>query len=190
MAWSASFACYIAPNNCGFAGPDSSCDTICNASSCPGGTITLPAGYTGSIGSRQVQTKCNSSSSYSCYCGAAQPTNLKCASGYYGTPSYSYNGTDLFVGCNKCPSNSICSETGFTCKAGYYKSLNACISCWDSTGNMSATSEAGGTSVNDCYIPSGVNITDTIGIYSFTSKCYYTGDGTSGDGELKPLPII
>lgn len=172
-AYGASFACYIAPMCSGGSIADSSCSNICSAGVCPGGSISLPTGYTGSIGSRNVQTKCNSDNrTYSCYCGASL-TNVKCASGYYGTPSYTYNGSDVFSGCKKCPSNATCSATDFTCNAGFYKSGQLCVRCGTATGNMSATCAAGSTSITQCYMPKGAGMSDTKGKYTFTTNCYY-----------------
>ncbi len=175
-----SFMCYSAPLCAITSSPDSTCDNICLAASCPSGQPTLPTGYTGTF-RRTVITSCNSNGTYSCSCGVGMGS-VSCASGYMGTAKYQYiNGQDNFTGCYKCPSNATCSGNTITCNAGYYKTGNTCVRCAYQDG-VFGTSPAGSTDDTACYVPPNTNLTDTSGTYIFTNNCYYSGG-------LTPLPL-
>lgn len=177
-----SFACYIPPTCGGSA--DSTCDNICAASSCPSGTPSMPAGYTGKIAGRTVQTKCNSNGTYSCYCGMNSLSNLSCASGYTGTAKYEYiNGTDYFSGCFK---NSSPSDPILVCPKGSYKAGTACEPCPADNSVNGTTAGSGTTDISKCYIAAGTSVSDTSGTYTYTNDCYYTKIII---GDLDPIPI-
>lgn len=174
-AYGLGFQCYFVPSECSMAQADSSCADICTTSVCPRGqSAKLPAGYTGSV-TIGVQTQCNDTNSYSCKCGMSTASKLSCASGYYGTPQYVYYRGDAFSGCVKCPANTAtCSGTTFTCARGYYKDGNKCTRCPSSDGVYGTTALSGATSITQCYIPSGSQMSDNTGTYTYTSNCYYS----------------
>ncbi len=139
---------------------DSSCNNIC--SWCYG-DATTPTGYVyvpAIIGtaptttfSRQVSQKCGTST-YSCVCGAIGSTlaingRLMCATGYYGTPLYSYTERygDNFSGCYRCPSSG---------------------------GVYGTTAGPGATDITECYLPAGTSFSDDIGSGTYSDDCYYT----------------
>lgn len=174
-AYGLGLQCYLAPSECTGATADSSCTNICTSSVCPRGTsATLPTGYTGKV-TIAVITQCNGASSYSCSCGMSTTSSLSCATGYYGTPSYTYYNGDAFGGCVKCPANTAtCSGTTFTCAKGYYKNGFSCTRCPSSGGVYGTTASTGATSITQCYIPSGTSMSDGTGTYTYTSNCYYS----------------
>ncbi len=175
------FMCYTTPLCANGSTPDSTCDTICNASSCPSGTPSLPAGYTGSISGRKVQTKCNSNGTYSCYCGITSSSNLACASGYTGTAQYEYkNGKDYFSGCSKDQGGSL--DPILICEKGSYKSGTTCKPCPADNSVNGTTAGTGATSATECYIAAGTSVKGITGTYTYTNDCYYTSGG------LVPLP--
>lgn len=171
--------CWFSPAQCPSAAEGPGCtSSIC--SSCGGGMPTIPTGYTGGVGTVGVQTRCDSSSVYSCYWGADTSSSLytlACASGYYGTASYTYNGGHTFSGCTKCPSNATCAGgngSAFVCAKGYYKSGTACSRCPSSGGVYGTTASTGATAITQCYLPSGTEFSDDTGSGTYTGNCYYS----------------
>ena len=150
--------CYI--SNClARTEPDASCDGICSWCS---GNATTPTGYvnnalglTTTTITRGVSTECNNDGmTYSCSCSEKSGTNvelnsLACDVGYYGNPSYSYSERygDYFSGCYRCPS---------------------------SNGVYGTTATVGGTSVAECYLPSGNTFSDETGSGTYSNNCYYS----------------
>ena len=150
-------SCYLV--NClALATADASCDGICDWCS---GTTTIPTGYvnnalglTTTTLSRRVTTNCNEDAmTYSCVCSeksqGVQLDSLVCDVGYCGNPSYSYSERygDSFSGCYRCPS---------------------------SNGVYGTTATVGGTSVAECYLPSGNTFADETGAGTYSGNCYYS----------------
>lgn len=168
-------SCWYTPSSCQFASADSSCtSSICT--SCNGGAPSIPTGYTGNVGIVGVQTSCSpDGQTYSCYCGADTSSSaytLKCASGYYGTASYSYNYGHNFSGCTKCPANATCAGgngSTFVCARGYYKNGNICSQCPSS----GTTTGVGATLITQCYLPSGTTFSESVGSGTYTANCFY-----------------
>ncbi len=157
--------CYI--NNCPARyAADGSCDTICDWCT---GSATTPTGYVVEDGlglvttsvKRYVAVVCDdSNNTYACVCSDKSHLNqdlqlqtMKCDTGYYGTPSYTYTQrfpsgyTDSFTGCTRCPSSG---------------------------GGYGTTSSPGATSVTECYIPDGTSFSDDKGSGTYTDNCYYS----------------
>lgn len=157
--------CYI--NNCPARyAADGSCDTICEWCT---GSATTPTGYVIEDGlglvttsvKRYVTVVCDDfNNTYACVCSDKSHLNqdlqlqtMKCDTGYYGTPSYTYTQrfpsgyTDSFTGCTRCPSS----------------------------GGVYGTSAAGSTAITDCYIPAGdISWTDDTGTYVCGEDSYYS----------------
>ena len=76
-----------------------------------------------------------------------------------------------------CNCNTCTKTTQYRCAAGYYGSstngTSGCTRC-PSSGGVYGTSAAGSTAITSCYIPSGTSMTDDVGVYEYTSKCYYS----------------
>ncbi|MBQ8294560.1 MAG: hypothetical protein IJX89_04200 [Alphaproteobacteria bacterium] len=97
-----------------------------------------------------------------CYDGS---TNIKLCSEYTFTCVNMESGTLETVDGN--------SDT-FTCIQGYYKDKMECKRCPSSGGVYGTTKSSGATNVTECYISSGVSMSDSVGTYIFNRDCYYT----------------
>lgn len=135
-----------------------------------------------------------------CMAGAGTSYSCTCNIGYYAK-----NQNTASCSCGACPANSTCtSPTNFTCNSGYVKNsagtgcekitcpagqyLNnsACTDCPPSLlkgQSMNITSNAGSTSITDCYATGG---TDSTGTYTFTEPCHYKKDSAI-IGPLEPF---
>lgn len=75
-----------------------------------------------------------------------------------------------------CNCSTCTKKTEYRCAAGYYGStsngVSGCTKC-TALGTTAANSSAGSSLQTSCYIPSRTNISDTSGVYQFTSNCYY-----------------
>ncbi len=169
-------SCWLVPQECQSAESDGSCtSSICR--SCSGiSAPSIPTGYTGSVGTIGVRTSCASNGqTFSCKCGADTSSSaytIKCASGYYGTASYSYSNGHNFSGCTKCPANATCAGgngSGFVCAQGYYKDGNACSRC----PSFGTTAGTGSTTKTQCYLPSGTTFSESVGSGTYTANCPY-----------------
>ncbi len=93
----------------------------------------------------------------------------KCNDGYYYSSGWATSPV-----CTKCPSNATCRDNNLTCNAGYYRSGGSCVRCpYDSDTGRYGTSAAGATSINNCYISSGVSGNDGMGNFIHSSNCSY-----------------
>lgn len=92
------------------------------------------------------------------YCEYLQSARCNCNSGYH---SEKITGSFIHNDC-KCVVNP-------KCPAGQYGDGTNCTAC-----PSPGTSASGATNITDCYVSSGVNMTDSTGTYQFTSKCSYT----------------
>lgn len=79
-----------------------------------------------------------------------------------------------------CSTATQCtSVTQYRCAAGYYgRSLSGSTGCTPCPENGVSVPPDGDlvgfTAVTDCFIPSGTEITDSTGTYTYTNDCYYT----------------
>ncbi len=89
----------------------------------------------------------------------------------------------------QCTTTGTCSNINQStmmqrrCKAGYYNTkgleyqsgtVPSCTSCATATGNTNSTSAAGAYAITQCYVPSGISQTNSIGTFEYTSSCYYS----------------
>ncbi|MDR0741773.1 MAG: hypothetical protein LBF28_03295 [Rickettsiales bacterium] len=66
--------------------------------------------------------------------------------------------------CAACARNKFKSDTG----------TGACTSCATATeNNAAATASTGSAAITECYIPSGIEQTDTTGTFSYEENCFY-----------------
>ena len=115
-----------------------------------------------------------SSGCVACATGAAGATtsihaNTSC--GYCLDGYFKYNGS-----CVACPSNAVtCTESGFTCPQGYYRSNVASCSACPSTGTSARaiTAGPGATSVTECYVPKDSSFYDGTGSGTYDGDSYY-----------------
>ncbi len=115
-----------------------------------------------------------SSGCVACATGAAGATttvhaNTSC--GYCLDGYFKYNGS-----CVACPSNAVtCTESGFTCPQGYYRSNVASCSACPSTGTSARaiTAGPGATSVTECYVPKSSSFYDGTGSGTYDGDSYY-----------------
>ena len=147
-----------------------------------GGNITSSSCY-GSFSKSGSQEECHPTSdnvvSYTCKaCTLVSCTYTKYASG------------TIKEDCT--PTNCTQDVESVTCKSGYYPQNNECILCdsgyycngseqkrcpeIESGSGKFGTSEAGSTSINDCYVPNNpepLTATDDTGTYVCISDAYY-----------------
>lgn len=68
------------------------------------------------------------------------------------------------------------SSESTSCAAGYFDNNQTCYSCAEVTGNTNATSEEKVTSIEDCYIPQMIAMSDTTGTFAYINDCYFSCD--------------
>ena len=187
----------VRPLNC-VAGPYSSamCGTTfansltgCSASSsyCFGTAAvktcdTCSVGYTATTKTLSVGT-CSSDYSYTdCVSsgggvgGTSCTTNADCGtdSDWWGTGAIQTRTSHL------CLRNTCSSSMRARCAPGYYDENGigsgmafqiSCVPCPEP-----GTSSAAAKSINLCYVPANTTLTDTSGVYSFSSNCSYMSD--------------
>lgn len=124
----------------------STCECICDES-------TKPNSYWYSISNGRQQRE-----NYTCQCtsGAAvwvKSLQYRCDSGHWGTATAS-------GGCSPCP------KTGHN---GVPPAFEDLVEPTEVLGK----SDAGATSITQCYMPMDYIYTDNIGKYEMTAKCYY-----------------
>jgi len=82
-----------------------------------------------------------------------------------------------------CENTTTCkSVTQYGCNAGYYgqptdATSDECKKCpGDGTSSLPQLTVVGinNTEITDCYIPTGTEMSDSTGTYTYTQNCYYT----------------
>lgn len=94
-------------------------------------------------------------------------TDAECPEGTYGTSP----------NCKTCPTFASCpggNGSIFYCNKGYYKDDTRCTRCPKYDNVYGTTSGSGATAVTQCYIASGVELSDETGTFTYTSNCYYS----------------
>ena len=75
--------------------------------------------------------------------------------------------------------NCSCTITSnyYSCAKGYYgiagTTASGCTRCPSLDSASATTPSYGSSATTSCYIPSGIDITDNSGTYTFTTNCYY-----------------
>lgn len=178
-----------------------------NTCTCP----TCPATITGKVSTGYIRTQyqnCNRRNE-GCICEVTS-TKYSCESEYYQSgdidcQARQSTSTMTCSGCTKCPTNSTCNATGFTCKSGYYESGKECKACpTNSTTCDSATNftckngfykSESGKECTECP-PNATcannNITCNQNYYKSGSKCESCGEITIKDAnnESKTITMV
>jgi len=92
-------------------------------------------------------------------------------------------GTEMagFFSCEDDLTAGLCNtgwQYSYRCARGYYGNPTAsdtknCVRCPTLSGAQGTTPGGGATVIRDCYIPSGIELSDTTGKYEFSDDCYY-----------------
>lgn len=98
-------------------------------------------------------------------CITTLPDQLRCPTGYYGTPKLSGFGANATVSsyCTPCPSDTSGRQT--TAGPGEVA---------DNGIGIGGGTNAGTVDITECYIPVGVGGSDSTGNWEYVSNCYYS----------------
>lgn len=77
-------------------------------------------------------------------------------------------------GCYEISSGGGGTVTSSSCSSGDFKNNGACYNCAEITGEPNATSNAGATSIEDCYITAMTEMSDASGTFVYESNCYFS----------------
>lgn len=86
-----------------------------------------------------------------------------------------------YLSCEDDLASGMCNQEwqySYRCARGYYGNPTAsdtknCVRCPSLSGAQGTTPGGGATVIRDCYIPSGIELSDTTGKYEFSDDCYY-----------------
>lgn len=139
---------------------------------CPADFPMSPPNNTDGIGSCYTGTGIKNDTLHSryenrCYYqSTCQNVFLDCLEGYYDAGSATMNMTCTAVGVNYY---SVYPSQRARCPSYSYMQNGSIVTGYGTT----TGSGTGADNITDCYIPTGKNHKNTIGIFTYKSNCYY-----------------
>ena len=129
----------------------------CNESTC------IPTAWTlVTSGNDAVQQRTNRGCGATGACTTVIPDEVRCPTGYYGTPAINIRTNTITAYCTPCPTHSSGTQT--TAGPGGV------------AGNMigGGGQNPGTVDITECYLPSGIEGTDSTGTWIYDDKCHYS----------------
>lgn len=141
---------YTAPNE----------DDECDESTC------IPDAWSWvTSGNNAVQRRTNRGCGATGKCTTVIPDQVRCPTGYYGTPNINFQ-NNITAYCTPCPSDPSGAQT----TAGPGDVADSGISIGGGT--------TGRVSVTECYVPAGVGGNDETGTWVYDRNCHYSQQAT------------